>query len=88
MAKFAVGQRVEIGFNPPRPDLRVPNQANGVSPGRGDFQTKPDQGVILEVREPGPFYLVEVELEAVHGNRVVKSFRKRVVSEEKLGELK
>ena len=91
MAKFAAGTRVEIAFNPVRPDLRVPDQANGLLPGRGEYQTKPDHGVILEVRETAAdvFYLVEVEL-SVHSTsasgakRVNTTFRKRVIHESKL----
>lgn len=91
MAKFAAGQRVEVAFNPPRPDLRVPDQANGKASGRGEYQTAPDKGVVVEVRETstGVFYLVEVELHARHrsatgADRVVTSYRKRVVPESKL----
>ena len=91
MAKFAAGQRVEVAFNPVRPDLRVPDQANGKAPGRGEYQTAPDKGEILEVRETGSdvFYLVEVELHARHrsatgADRLVKSLRKRVIHESKL----
>ena len=93
MANFAVGQAVEVDFNPPRPDLRVPNQANGVAPGRGDYQTRPDRGVVLEARETpnGLHYLVEVELSVESGidhlsgrPRVVTSRRKRVIHESKL----
>lgn len=91
VAKFAAGQRVEVAFNPPRPDLRVPNQANGSQPGRGEYQTAPDKGVIVEVRETAAdvFYLVEVELHARHrsgtgADRIVTSYRKRVIHESKL----
>ena len=96
MAKFAVGQAVEIAFNPPRPDLRVPDQANGKYPGRGDYQTRPNRGVVLEVHETaqGMVYLVEVELtlesepHPVTGAvRSVTSFRKRHIMESKLSAL-
>jgi hypothetical protein len=86
VAKFAVGQRVRALFNPPKPDLRVPDQVNGAAPGRGDYQTEPVMGEVLEVLSNG--YLVEVELSITHdrGGRphVVKSLRKRVIKEEKL----
>lgn len=90
MAKFTVGQRVEVAFNPPRPDLNVPAQANGTAPGRGDYQTRPDLGTIVEAieAENGCRYLVDVELSVEHTRNgkphVVKSLRKRVVAEEKL----
>lgn len=90
VAKLDVGQSVEIAYNPPTPDSRVPLQANGQFRGRGDYQTAPDKGVVLEVRDTdgGPFYLVEVELTVTHDvggrKRVVKSHRKRVVHESKL----
>lgn len=91
MAKFAMGQRVQIAFNPPTPDPRVPDQVNGRYPGRGDYQTKPDTGEIVEVRETetGVFYMVDVELVAEHAQptgRVVavKSIAKRVIPEAKL----
>jgi hypothetical protein len=77
---------VRVGFNPPRPDLRVPDQVNGVAPGRGDYQTEATPGTVLAVLNDG--YLVEVELSVTHdrGGRpnVVKSLRKRVIKEEKL----
>lgn len=91
MAKFAIGQRVEIAFNPQTPDPRVPDQINGRYAGRGDYQTKANQGEILEVRdtEGGAFYLVAVELEAHHVQPtgktiVVKSQANRVIPEAKL----
>lgn len=90
VAKLAVGQRVSVAFNGPTPDLRVPNQANGKAPGTGHFQTSPDMGEVLEVRETdgGTFYLVLVELVAYHDiggkKRAVKSLRKRVIHESKL----
>lgn len=90
MAKLKVGQAVQIAFNAPRPDLRVPNQANGASPGRGDYQTEPETGVVLEVGETdsGPIYLVEVELRSKYErNGVMRervSFRKRHIPESKL----
>jgi ribosomal protein L21E len=82
MAKFSVGQRVEIAFNPPTPDPRVPNQVNGKFPGRGEYKTSPDFGEILA--DMGDGYLVAVELVAVHGKRKVKSVRQRVIPEAKL----
>lgn len=90
MAKFSVGQRVELAFNPPRPDLSVPSQANGVAPGRGDYQTRPDYGTIIEAieAESGYRYLVDVELAVEHTRNgkpfIVNSVRKRVVDEGKL----
>lgn len=90
MAKFVVGQSVAVAYNPATPDPRVPNQVNGKAPGSGNFQTAPDPGVVLEVRETegGTFYLVEVELSVTHDmggrKRVVRSHRKRVVHESKL----
>lgn len=90
MSKFAPGQRVEIAFNPPTPDLRVPNQVNGTAPGRGEFQAKPDFGEVLEVheRENGVDYMVAVELSAYSerfGRKVeTKSVRRRVIPEAKL----
>jgi hypothetical protein len=86
MAKFSVGQRVEIAFNPPTPDPRVPDQVNGKFPGRGQYQTSPDFGEILEAHElpDGCAYLVAVDLIAVHGKRKVKSVRQRVIPEAKL----
>jgi hypothetical protein len=90
MAKFSVGQRVEIAFNPPTPDPRVPDQVNGKAPGRGQYQTKPNFGEILEARETaeGCSYLVAVELlqpfERNGKKRVAKSVRQNVISEAKL----
>jgi hypothetical protein len=96
MAKFSVGQRVEIAFNPPTPDPRVPAQCapwvdqkgrqQPPAPGRGQYQTKPDFGEILEAHESdsGCSYLVAVDLVAVHGKRKVKSVRQRVIPEAKL----
>lgn len=90
VAKLAVGQRVSVAFNGPTPDLRVPNQANGNAPGKGNFQTSPDQGEVLEVREAegGTFYLVQVELVMHHDiggrKKAVKSLRRRVIHESKL----
>ena len=90
MAKFAVGQAVRVGFNPPRPDLRVADQVNGKAPDRGEYQTVPNPGVVIEVheREAGVSYLVDVELSITHdrGGKpyVVKSMRKRIVDEAKL----
>jgi len=90
VAKFAVGQRVELAFNPPRPDLRVPDQASGAAPGRGDYQTRPDHGTVIEAieAEGGARYLVDVELSIEHTRNgkpfAVKSHRKRVVQEDKL----
>jgi hypothetical protein len=87
VASLAVGQSVEIAFNAPRPDLRVPDQANGRYPGRGEYQTRPDRGVILGALEGGA-YLVEVELsrefERNGRKQVAKSYRKRIVPESKL----
>jgi hypothetical protein len=91
VAKFSAGQKVEVTFNPVRLDPRVPDQVNGKLPGRGKYQTMPDPGVIMEVRETatGTFYLVEVELtnrytSATGAERVVTSYRKRVIPESKL----
>jgi hypothetical protein len=86
MAKFQVGQRVEIAFNPPIPDPRVPNQMNGKAPGRGEYKTTPDFGEILEAQEraDGFSYLVAVELVQMAGKRKVKSVRQRVIPEAKL----
>ena len=87
MAKFAIGDKVWVGFNPPMPDLKVPNQVNGTAPGRGKYKTKPDPGVILAAMEDDS-YLVEVELrrefERNGRNQVAVSHRKRVVPERKL----
>jgi hypothetical protein len=87
VAKFAAGDKVLVGFNPPAPDLRVPNQVNGVAPGRGVYQTEPDPGIILAALEDGS-YLVEVELrrdfERNGRKQVAVSHRKRVVAERKL----
>lgn len=89
-AKFTVGQRVELAFNPPRPDLSVPSQANGIAPGRGEYQTRPDYGTIIEAIEAdgGHRYLVDVELAVEHTRNgqpfTVTSVRKRVVDEGKL----
>lgn len=88
VAKFAVGQSVEVGFNPPTPDLRVPLQANGKFPGKGTYQTKPNAGRVLAMHDEEGSYLVEVELKSVaqrNGREVVStSYRKRVVHESKL----
>lgn len=90
VAKFQAGQQVLVGFNPPRPDLRVPEQANGANPGRGEYQTRPDKGIVLEVQESEAAinYLVEVELYNVsqrNGREVkITSHRKRIVPEHKL----
>lgn len=90
MAKFTVGQRVEIAFNPPTPDPRVPDQVNGKARGRGDYQTKPNLGEVLEARESadGCSYLVAVELvqpfERNGKKQVAKSVRQRVIPEAKL----
>ncbi len=87
VAKFNAGDRVRVGFNPPAPDLRVPNQVNGVAPGRGKFQTEPLSGVVLAAVDDNS-YLVEVELKSVgvrNGREIVNvSNRKRVVPAEKL----
>lgn len=87
VAKFALGDKVLVGFNPPVPDLRVPNQVNGSYPGKGIYQTVPDAGVILAAHEDGS-YLVEVELrrefERNGRKQVAVSHRKRVVPERKL----
>lgn len=93
MPKFSVGQRVELAFNPPTPDPRVPGQIGAwtdskgrrreAAPGRGEYQTKPDFGEIIgEVGESS--YLVAVELVAMAGKRKVKSVRQRVIPEAKL----
>jgi hypothetical protein len=83
MAKFAVGQRVEIAFNPPTPDPRVPDQMNGRARGRGEYQTEPNFGEVLG-EMAGDSYLVAVELVAMAGKRKVKSVRQRVIPEAKL----
>lgn len=89
-AKFKAGDRVELAFNPPRPDPSVPLQANGKFRGRGDYQTRPDLGTVVEAIEgDGEFrYLVDVELSIEHKRNgkpyAVKSVRKRVVPESKL----
>jgi hypothetical protein len=82
MAKFAVGQRVEIAFNPPTPDPRVPDQMNGRARGRGEYQTEPNFGEVLGEMVGG--YLVAVELVQMAGKRKVKSVRQRVIPEAKL----
>jgi hypothetical protein len=88
--RFQVGQRVEVLYNPPTPDPRVPDQANGRFRGRGEYKTKPDMGEVLEARETteGPLYLVAVELSQPYergGKRgVAKSVRQRVIPEAKL----
>jgi hypothetical protein len=82
MAKFAVGQRVEIAFNPPTPDPRVPDQVNGRAAGRGEYKTTPDFGEVLGEMAGG--YLVAVELVQMAGKRKVKSVRQRVIPEAKL----
>jgi hypothetical protein len=92
MAKFSVGQRVEISFNPPTPDPRVPGQSGPwidhkgktqpAAPGRGEYKTSPDFGEILADMDGS--YLVAVELTAMAGKRKVKSVRQRVIPEAKL----
>jgi len=90
MAKFSVGQSVEIAFNPPTPDPRVPDQVNGRFPGRGEYQTKPEKGEVLEVHEleEATQYLVLVNIERIETRTgkpyVVVSKRKRLLSEAKL----
>jgi hypothetical protein len=96
MSKFAVGQRVEIAFNPQTPDPRVPEQSapwtdqkgrrQPASPGRGDYQTEPNFGEILEARDAadGCSYLVAVDLVQMAGKRKIKSVRQRVIPEAKL----
>ncbi len=89
MARFRVGEKVRVTFNPPKPDLRVANQVNGVAPGRGEYQTEPTLGTIVEIHDGATTnYLVDVELSAEHerGGKVysVKSVRKRVIAENKL----
>ena len=88
MAKFDVGQSVQVAFNPPRPDIRVPDQVNGKAPGRGDFKNKADRGVISGVLD-NDNYLVEVELHSEYDRgdgkkKIVTSHRKRIISEAKL----
>jgi hypothetical protein len=82
MSKFAVGQRVEIAFNPLTPDPRVPDQVNGKAAGRGEYQTAPNFGEVLA--DMGGNYLVAVELVQMAGKRKVKSVRQRVIPEAKL----
>ena len=66
---------MEIAFNPPKPDPRVPGQCapwidskgrrHDAEPGIGVYQTKPETGEILEAREREGgecMYLVDVEL--------------------------
>jgi hypothetical protein len=103
MAKFSVGQRVEIAFNPPTPDPRVPGQCapwidqkgrrHDAEPGiaSGGYQTKPEQGEVLEVREcdgGACMYLVDVELvrpyERNGKTQYARSVRQRVIPEAKL----
>lgn len=87
MADFQLGEKVRVGFNPPHPDLRVPNQVNGMAPGRGEYQTEALSGVILAALADDK-YMVEVELKSVgvrNGREIVNvSHRKRIVSAEKL----
>lgn len=93
MAKFAVGQRVDVLYNPPAPDPRVPDQVNGRARGRGEYKAKPDPGEILEARDTpqGVMYLVAVELSQPYERNgkkgVAKSIRQRVIPESKLREL-
>lgn len=90
MARFTAGQRVKVAFNPPAPDIRVPNQVNGSAPGRGEYQTAPEFGTVVEalLSETGARYLVDVELAITHERNgkphVIRSVRKRVIAEEKL----
>jgi hypothetical protein len=86
VAKYSAGQAVMVAFNGRAPDLRVPDQVNGRYPGKGEYQTEANEGVILEIRENGNgvFYLVDVHLTIRHGSRLVESWRKRVISEDKL----
>jgi hypothetical protein len=79
---FTVGQRVEIAFNPPTPDPRVPDQLSGKAAGRGEYKTTPDFGEILAELPGG--YLVAVELVQMAGKRKVRSVRQRVIPEAKL----
>lgn len=88
---FEVGQRVEIKFNPQTPDPRVPDQVNGKAPGKGNYQTEPDFGKIIEVRltESGTFYdvlvdLVRYDLRDPKNPIPVLSKRRRIIPEEKL----
>jgi len=89
MAKFTVGQSVEIAFNPQTPDPRVPQQSQPwrdqkgrlqpACPGTANYPTKPENGEILEVRETeggGTFYLVTVLLRQ-EGER----FGRKIVTE-------
>lgn len=98
--KFAVGQRVEVLYNPPTPDPSVPGQVGPwtdnkgkrrkAAPGEGLYKTKPDPGEILEARESdnGHTYLVAVELSQPYERNgkkhVAKSVRQRVIPEAKL----
>jgi hypothetical protein len=100
--KFALGQRVEIVFNPQANDPRVLSQSHpwldkkGVvqppAPGRGEYQTKPDCGTVLEVhshQDGTPVYLVLVELSRTEQGYdgkpyEIKSRRRRIVPEAKL----
>lgn len=94
MAKFEVGQRVELAFNPVRPDPRVPDQVNGKFPGTGEYQTKADEGEILEIHDRGEdvAYLVLVDLHRVDNRnpkkpRLITSRRQRLVPEAGLSAL-
>jgi len=100
MAKLAVGQRVEIAFNPQTPDPRVPQQCGPwidhkgrqreAAPGIGRYRTTAEHGEILEVieSEEGCSYLVAVELsrpyERSGKTRYANSVRQRVIPEAKL----
>jgi len=100
VAKLSVGQRVEIAFNPQTPDPRVPQQCapwidhkgrqREAAPGIGVYQTKPEQGEVLEVLESadGCSYLVAVELSRPYERSgktlYANSVRQRVIPEAKL----
>lgn len=92
MPKFKPGQAVSIAFNPAKVDENVPDQKNGKFPGTGNYQTEPNQGYVIEVREKAnvkePVYLVDVKLVSVSGEGVLRrevvSWRKREIVESKL----
>lgn len=100
MPKFSVGQRVEIAFNPPTPDPRVPQQSQpwtdqkgrlrAAAPGTAQYQTEPEHGEVLEARDSdmGCCYLVAVDLsrtfERNGRTQVARSVRQRVIPEAKL----
>lgn len=98
MAKFAVGQAVEVAFNPqPVRDPLVREQSEPwtdskgrrqeAAPGRGEYQTKPDRGKIIGVLSDTT-YMVLVDLVRIENRNgdpyPVTSKRKRIIDEAKL----